>query len=241
MSFINIRFCRLAVFLAVACAGVISTSFRTTDAVGSERFWFLSAHGGQISNQRLTSVAYDPKFANSKIAALAVGREMLRRNDTLSVEAEAQFVRHAGQEKFPDKDPSSGNPGWGWAPGQSYEKSRQLGWQEHMEYNAVLVLRFLKLPWDRFLDTSFALGEGISYSTKIPPIEVNQHAINHGLGHNESKLLNYLMVEAAFRIPATKRWHFFYRIHHRSGVYGLIRGVSDASNFVGLGIRYEFR
>jgi hypothetical protein len=105
--------------------------------------------------------------------------------------------------------------------------------QDHFEFNALLVIRWLPFPWDDHVDTSFALGNGISYATEDPEIEEQAH-------DNVSKILHYLMLELSFLLPNQAHWNVFVRLHHRSGVFGLYNGVSGASNALGAGVRYTF-
>ncbi len=102
----------------------------------------------------------------------------------------------------------------------------------HYELNLVLVARWDLFPWDDYLDTSFAFGEGLSYASRVPPDERDQDP--------NSEFLNYLLTEIAFKIPRTRRWEAFSRIHHRSGVAGTFSGVWGGSNVVAYGLRYEF-
>lgn len=110
---------------------------------------------------------------------------------------------------------------------------KHFGDMNHFEINALVILRWLPFPWDRYLDTSFAVGEGLSYATDDPDIEVEKHG-------RTSKLLNYLMFELAASLPKCPQWTYFLRVHHRSGVFGLFDGVSGGSNLVGAGVRYAF-
>jgi hypothetical protein len=111
--------------------------------------------------------------------------------------------------------------------------AKHWGKQDHFEFNALLVLRWLPFPWDRYLDTSFAVGEGLSYATDDPEIEVEKH-------DRTARLLNYLMIELAVNLPQHPQWTLFGRVHHRSGVFGLFDGVTGGSNVVGAGLRYTF-
>ena len=104
--------------------------------------------------------------------------------------------------------------------------------QEHYEFNIALIYRWLKFPWDHIIDTSLAIGDGFSYALEKPKIELAKH--------KTSKLLNYLLVEIALLVPGYRRWEVFTRIHHRSGVYGLINDIKGGSNFVALGLRCHF-
>ncbi len=101
------------------------------------------------------------------------------------------------------------------------------------EFDPYLVFRWANLPWNKVVNTSFAVGEGVSYDTSIPAIEKRQNS-------NTKRFLNYLMLEATFASPRDPRLQLFARIHHRSGVFGLYHAGNTGSNVVGLGIRYLF-
>lgn len=105
--------------------------------------------------------------------------------------------------------------------------------QDHWEFNGLLVSRWLPLPWDKYIDTSLAMGAGISYATKTPEIEAKNHS-------DTNQFLAYLLFEAAFALPDVPQWSVVARIHHRSGAFGLFNGVTGASNAWGAGIRYSF-
>jgi hypothetical protein len=105
--------------------------------------------------------------------------------------------------------------------------------QNHWEFNFLGTFRWIKFPWDQYVDTSLAAGAGFSYATAEPEIEFK----NHG---NVSKFLGYLMFEAAFSLPSLPRWDVFTRIHHRSGAGGIFNDVNGGSNAYGVGLRYKF-
>lgn len=107
------------------------------------------------------------------------------------------------------------------------------GAQNHQEMNCAIILRWLSFPWDHYVDTSFAIGNGISYATVAPDIEI-ENAVNG----NTNQWLYYMMVEWAF--TALSQWEFFWRIHHRSGIYGLMADDDAGSNFIGFGIRFRY-
>lgn len=126
-----------------------------------------------------------------------------------------------------------------WKDKLALELEGQLGAysgaQSHLEANGAVTLRWLTFPWDRWLDTSFAFGNGLSYASKDPPLEVREG--NEG---RSAQLMYYILVEMAFAVPHHPDWEVFTRIHHRSSVFGLIDGLFTASNFAGLGLRYRF-
>jgi hypothetical protein len=102
------------------------------------------------------------------------------------------------------------------------------------ELDPYLAFRWANLPWDHYVNTSFALGEGVSYVTSYPSLE--KHA-NHS---NTRRFLNYLMFEATVASPALPRVQLLIRIHHRSGAFGLYRAKNAGSNDIGLGLRFLF-
>ncbi len=101
------------------------------------------------------------------------------------------------------------------------------------EFDPYVIFRWANLPWNNYVNTSFALGEGVSYASSVPSIEKEG-------SDNTKRFLNYLMFEATFAMPSYPRLQVLARVHHRSGAYGLYRAGNSGSNDVGLGIRYLF-
>lgn len=109
---------------------------------------------------------------------------------------------------------------------------KHFGGQHNMEFNALIAMRWHRFPWDRYVKTSFAVGEGLSLATRKPKLEQENRS-------KSSALLNYLMFDLTLAPPAS-RWYWSLRIHHRSGIFGLFDGVGGASNFIGSGIGFRF-
>lgn len=110
---------------------------------------------------------------------------------------------------------------------------KHFGGEDYLEFNGVIVGRWQTFPWKEHVKTSVAVGEGLSYATDIPEVERKDH-------NNVSRLLNYLSFETAFSLPEIPQWSLIVRLHHRSGVFGLFKGVYGASNALCAGIRYDF-
>ncbi len=127
---------------------------------------------------------------------------------------------------------------WRWRDWVALETeaniAQHFNMQDHTEGNLLVVARWLKFPWNHRVRTSIAVGEGVSYASAVPEIERERSPSNN------SRLLNYLMMEAELGRPGDSRWSFVVRIHHRSGVFGLFDGVNGGSNIVAAGIRYGF-
>jgi hypothetical protein len=111
----------------------------------------------------------------------------------------------------------------------------RYGKNEHTiyEFDPMVIFRWANFPWNHYINTSFALAEGVSYDTSIPSIEKRQNT-------NTKRFLNYLFVELTVAPPSYPRVQLVGRCHHRSGVYGLDHAGNTGSNVVGLGGRYLF-
>ncbi len=101
------------------------------------------------------------------------------------------------------------------------------------EFDPYLAFRWSNFPWNHYLNTSFAIGEGVSYATSYITLEKKE-------GEYTKRFLNYLMLEATFALPSYPRLQLAARIHHRSGVYGLYHAKNAGSNVIGIAIKYLF-
>ncbi|HVE43993.1 MAG TPA: hypothetical protein VNC84_02505 [Gammaproteobacteria bacterium] len=101
------------------------------------------------------------------------------------------------------------------------------------EVDPFFSIRWANFPWNPYLNTSFSIGEGVSYASSVPAIEKKDN-------QNTKRFLNYLMLEATFAPPLYPRLQLVAQIHHRSGAYGLYHAGNSGSNVVGLGVRYLF-
>jgi hypothetical protein len=111
--------------------------------------------------------------------------------------------------------------------------AKHFGAQDQWEFNLVSYFRWLLFPWDKYLDTSFAVGAGLSYATSIPKIEAKNY-------DETARLLGALMFEVVFSVPHVPQWSLITGLHHRSGAGGVFSGVRGASNAWVIGLRYSF-
>ena len=99
------------------------------------------------------------------------------------------------------------------------------------EFVGVLIGRWHYFPWNKYVDTSFAIGDGISYYTDVSEVETEDD-------EDAQRALNYLLFEVALGLPKYPKWDLVFRIHHRSSVFGLVG--AGGSNFVCGGIKFGF-
>ncbi|WP_245688228.1 hypothetical protein [Thiohalomonas denitrificans] len=103
------------------------------------------------------------------------------------------------------------------------------GMQQHIEVNGIVSARWYGFPWQQHLRTSVALGTGPSYAFRDPSLEERR-------GREPSRLLQFLLLDITVAPPSWRNWSGFARIHHRSGVFGLV-AEAGGSNFIGIGVR----
>jgi hypothetical protein len=109
---------------------------------------------------------------------------------------------------------------------------KHFGEQDNWEFTGSVNLRWVVFPWNKYLETSMAIGEGLSWATEIPALEKADPS-----NSDYSQLSNYILLEVTFAIPESP-WSLVTRIHHRSGVWG-VYGHSG-SNVLEMGVRYRF-
>lgn len=97
----------------------------------------------------------------------------------------------------------------------------------------VMALRWHKFPWEKHLLTTVGFGEGISYASEEPTYEIE-------FNDKTANVLNYLMWDVTFAHPSLPELALMLRLHHRSGVFGLIENVTGGSNFFTMGLKYTF-
>lgn len=94
-------------------------------------------------------------------------------------------------------------------------------------------IRWTSFPWNKFLYTNARLAAlGLSYATGVSAWELQNSGNNHG-----SNLQQFGALEMTVAAHENSRSEVFVRLHHRSGIYGLINGVSGGSNYLSLGFR----
>ncbi|MFN2300398.1 MAG: hypothetical protein ABR565_00775 [Gammaproteobacteria bacterium] len=122
-------------------------------------------------------------------------------------------------------------------PSRRWEAEAQFGihrgLQDHHEFNVAMIHRWSDWPWDGLIDTSFALGVGVSWAAEVPALEAQGEP-----GEHATRTLLYLALEFEAMPRHTRRWSVYGRIHHRSGVFGTIKGVHGGSDHVGIGLRW---
>jgi hypothetical protein len=184
------------------------------------RAWAVSLYGGTLSPDGFREWFVPPvETEDHHVAALSVSK---------GLGALSEHWRWADGTFFLDglDLEAEAIAAWHWGPFRGDE-------QEYAEGAASLNIRYRELPWDHVVDTSFGFGLGLSLTSEVPEHEVRVNG-------DSQELLTYMMVDATLALPAYPAWQLLLRVHHRSGVWGLMSGIMGGSNYLTMGLKYEF-
>lgn len=100
------------------------------------------------------------------------------------------------------------------------------------DYNAGVGFRWMDFPWNRWVDTSFFMGIGLSYSSRVFTVDRERHP-----GEDRSHLKFDWPLQLTLALPRWPEHQLVLFNDHQSGGRILDRG---GVNSVGLGYRLEF-
>jgi hypothetical protein len=109
------------------------------------------------------------------------------------------------------------------------------GLQSNAELGAAYMLRTPDLQMGP-LGVNFAAGAGLSYALGTPSYEDGPK----GDPERRYRLQLLALFELELRLRGLDNISVITRVHHRSGVYGLIAPQNVGSNFLAVGLRYKF-
>jgi hypothetical protein len=87
------------------------------------------------------------------------------------------------------------------------------------------------------LRANLMIGDGLSYVFGELALEKGEEGVR---GENQKQLQNNLLIETEFFLAGFPQSAFILRLHHRSGVYGLISDSNTGSNWLSAGLRWRF-
>ena len=115
---------------------------------------------------------------------------------------------------------------------------KHFGFQDHVEGTIAAVLRSGEVPVFGGLSFNVAWGNGFSYAFDDPNYEKGPALIR---GVDSRRLQYYMGFEAEFTHASQPDIHLVAKLHHRSGIYGVISPRHTGSNFIGAGLRFDIR
>ena len=123
--------------------------------------------------------------------------------------------------------------------GLTLAAAKHSGMQSHMELDSALTVKYNRLFSDESpINFDIAAGIGLSYAFGTPTYE--DPVISDDGTLKYYRFQSYLHFDLEAYTPSLESLHFLLRVHHRSGIYGLIAPSKVGSNFVGAGLVYYF-
>lgn len=188
-----------------------------SESIKKENKVNLLFYGGKYTETDLLPILFSRKtdYRDSYIGVLGFNYPLLYKIRFLDFEAEALFAKH-------------------------------FGVMNHWETDLLMIARIQNLF---YLPISFAFGEGVSLASQNPTMENKRKGFYFDTGLfqfqaiESRNFLNYVMVELDYRVWDThNNPRIFIRIHHRSGVFGLLCPPDPAcgSNFVSYGVKFSY-
>lgn len=116
--------------------------------------------------------------------------------------------------------------------------AQHFGNQDNAEATAALVLRSGQLGVFGGVSINGAWGNGVSYAFSNPRQERGDGGIR---GVDTEKFQYHMSFETEITDASAPDIHLVLRLHHRSGVYGLISSDRTGSNYLGAGLRFDLR
>ena len=116
----------------------------------------------------------------------------------------------------------------------------RFGEESMAELWTALYLRYDGLPWNDIVYTTIAADLGISVLSEKSEIEASREADSDGQHANASYILHFFSPEITIADPDNKNVELVLRLQHRSGIFGLIDGITSGSTIVTTGIRVRF-
>ena len=165
--------------------------------------WHWTIFFGAAFQEHLRDIfTFQARFEDDTyVVGTALSRDIYQYKHWFSLELEGQVANHFGDEA------------------------------DQWEFVGVFIFRYLNFPWNKYVPTSLAFGEGLSYYTELSQLELDD-------SDDATKLTNYLLLELTLGYPSLPQWDVAVRIHHRSGIYGLISNAG--SNYLCAALRYSF-
>ena len=124
--------------------------------------------------------------------------------------------------------------------GNSLEIEGQLlqhfGREDSTEVAAAAVLRSGQIGLAGPVSANLAWGNGLSYALTQPRYEIGRGGVR---GVDTVQLQYHMSFETEITSARNPRVHYVARLHHRSGIYGVISPSRTGSNYIGVGLRFD--
>jgi len=114
---------------------------------------------------------------------------------------------------------------------------QRFGNMHETEFWEAIYVRYTDFPWNKWLYTTFAMSTGFNYATGISDFEKVVGQLDPPGG---THIMHFWSPEITFALPDRKNLQLVFRLHHRSGFYGLVSGAFSGASYLTVGLRFWF-
>jgi hypothetical protein len=180
--------------------------------------WRIGIYSGQWADTRLPYLPYNAAtgrlaFDESYLTSVIVSRHLLTRD---------LFIPHTSIGFSDARIEFEGTANF------------HGGLQSHEEVTLGLMLRTRDYDLASSGTINFGWANGFSFALAPPAHEYGTNLVR---GEDTVQFQYYMGFEAEYAHTSWERWSVFARLHHRSGIYGVISPSRTGSNIIGLGVR----
>jgi hypothetical protein len=122
-----------------------------------------------------------------------------------------------------------------WTMEPEFGIGQRYGRESATEIWGAFFFRYHGFPWDRHLLTTVAISTGLNWASEITDVERDR--ANDGEG---SQVMHFFAPEVTFALPSHPNTELMIRIHHRSGVFGLVSDAFGGAQYATVGLRFRF-
>jgi hypothetical protein len=112
---------------------------------------------------------------------------------------------------------------------------KRFGKQSETEIWGAFFFRWRGFPWDDKLITTVAVSTGMNFVTHVSDVE--QERARDGKG---DRWMHFFAPEITFALPSHPDVELLFRLHHRSGVFGLVSDAWGGAQYATIGLRFRF-
>lgn len=112
---------------------------------------------------------------------------------------------------------------------------QRFGSQSATELWGALFFRYHGFPWDKTVVTTIAFSTGLNWASHVTQQEDDRAHDGQG-----TPWMHYFAPEVTFALPEHPNVELMFRMHHRSGVFGLVSDAWGGAQYATVGLRVRF-
>jgi hypothetical protein len=122
-----------------------------------------------------------------------------------------------------------------WSVEPEIGLGQRYGREGATEVWGAVFFRYHGFPWDGTLLTTMAVSTGLNWASEVTAAEQDRARDDEG-----SQLMHFFSPEVTLALPSHPDIELLVRLHHRSGVFGLVSDAWGGAQYLSAGVRVRF-